>query len=102
VWVANAVDSVTELDAQSGALVQVLTGSRYEFLGPVAVSSDGSHVWVANDGDSVAELNAASGTLVKVITASRYGFDIPRGISSDGTDVWVANSDAQTVTGFPA
>jgi DNA-binding beta-propeller fold protein YncE len=47
-WVTNYVGgSVTELDAASGRLVQVLTGSSYDFAGPDAVSSDGNRVWVA-------------------------------------------------------
>ena len=46
VWVANGDgDSVTELDAATGALVQVIKGS---FKEPVAISSDGADVWVAN------------------------------------------------------
>ena len=40
--------SVTELDAATGALVQVISGSSYGFDSPEAVSSDGTHVWVAN------------------------------------------------------
>jgi DNA-binding beta-propeller fold protein YncE len=47
-WVGN---SVTELNAATGALVKVITGSRYGFDGPEAVSSDGTHVWVANQRD---------------------------------------------------
>jgi DNA-binding beta-propeller fold protein YncE len=103
VWVANGIgNSVTELNAATGALVQVISGSKYKFKHPVAVSSDGSHVWVTNrDGDSVTELAAATGALVQVISGSRYGFGLPQAISSDGTDVWVANAD-QSITGFPA
>jgi DNA-binding beta-propeller fold protein YncE len=99
VWVANGSgNSVTELNATTGALVQVISVSM-----PFAVSSDGTHVWVPTEfGNSVTELNAASGALVKVITAPSYGFFGPTGISSDGTNVWVANFADQTVTGFPA
>ena len=49
VWVANYFgDSVTELDATTGGLVRVLSGSSYGFDRPVSVSSDGKDVWVAN------------------------------------------------------
>ena len=41
-------DSVTELDSATGALVQVLKGSRYRFNSPESLSSDGNHVWVTN------------------------------------------------------
>ena len=45
VWVANpGGDTVTELDASTGAVVQT-TGVGYN---PLGVSSDGTHVWVAN------------------------------------------------------
>ena len=39
---------MTELDAATGALVQVLSGSSYGFNSPMRISSDGTHVWVAN------------------------------------------------------
>jgi hypothetical protein len=103
VWAANSFgSSVTELDAATGALVQVISGSSDGFSHPDAISSDGTHVWVANRGDSVTELSAATGALVQVISGSSYGFDEPDAIASDGTDVWVANVGGQSVTGFPA
>ena len=39
---------MTELDAATGALVQVINGSSYGFNGRGAIASDGTHVWVAN------------------------------------------------------
>ena len=97
VWVANNDgNSVTELNASTGALVKVISGSRYEFNDPDAIASDGTHVWVANDdGNSVTELNASTGGLVKVISGSSYGFNDPDAIASDGTHVWVANTRRQ-------
>ena len=55
---ANSGDnSVTELNASTGAMVQVLSGSSYGFNVPAAIASDGTHVWVANSGDeSITEL----------------------------------------------
>ena len=51
VWVANSAgDSVTELSAATGALVQVIGGSSYGFDEPDAIASDGTDVWVANLG----------------------------------------------------
>ena len=98
VWVVDN-DSLTELNAATGALVKVITGSRYGFISPWAVSSDGTHVWVANKGNpqtgqdvSVTELNAATGALVQVISGPSYGFNDPDAVSSDGTHVWVANA----------
>jgi streptogramin lyase len=93
VWVANSGgDSVTELDAATGALVKVILGARYQFNYPDAVSSDASHVWVANYyGDSVTELDAATGALVKVLSGARYGFGFPDAVSADGSHVWVTS-----------
>ncbi len=98
VWVANNLgNSVTELDASNGAVVQVLGGKKYRFAGPNSISSDGTDVWVANrTGASVTELDASTGALVRVLTGgigSPYNFYYPESISSDGTHVWVATGD---------
>jgi DNA-binding beta-propeller fold protein YncE len=100
--VANAVGSVTELDAATGDLVRVLSGSRYKFNNPTGISSDGTHVWVVNADGSVTELDAATGGLVQVLSGSQYGFDDPCGVASDGTHVWVPNSESDSLTEFPA
>ena len=39
---------MTELDAATGALVQVISGPSYGFDRPKAIASDGTHVWVAS------------------------------------------------------
>jgi DNA-binding beta-propeller fold protein YncE len=102
VWVANAGNSVTELSASTGKLVEVLSNSRYKFDFPNAVASDAKHVWVANEnGQTVTELSASTGRLVRVRSSSSYGFNSPDAIASDGINVWVTNAD-QSVTGFPA
>jgi hypothetical protein len=49
VWVVNAAgDSVTELSASTGALVQVNSSSAYGFDDSDAVATDGTNVWVTN------------------------------------------------------
>jgi DNA-binding beta-propeller fold protein YncE len=79
--------------------VQVLSASRYQFAGPDAVSSDGTHIWVANGtGETLTELDAASGALVQVLSASRYRFDIPCAVSANGGDVWVTSCAGQSAT----
>ena len=83
---------MTELDASTGALVQVLEGglgSKYNFYYPESISSDGTHVWVATL-DGVTELDASSGSVVAVLKNSQYGFKDSVSIFSDGTHVWVA------------
>jgi DNA-binding beta-propeller fold protein YncE len=96
---------VTELDAATGALVQLLAGSGYGFNGPVAVAADGTHVWVADNdggGGSVTELDAATGGLAQLLTGPKYQLSTPAAIAVAGTRVWVANSGGDSVTEFPA
>jgi YVTN family beta-propeller protein len=94
VWVVNGApssNSVTELDASTGAVVQTIgVGS-----GAAAISSDGTHVWVVNEGaNSVTEIDASTGAVVQTIGVGNF----PDAVSSDGTHVWVTNSGDNTVT----
>jgi hypothetical protein len=59
IWVTNSNgNSVTELNASDGSLVQTLSGGSYGFNGPEGVAFDGSHIWVTNyTGSSVTELS---------------------------------------------
>lgn len=53
-------DSVTELSASSGALVRVISGSRYNFDFPEAIAADGGELFVVNlGGDSVTSFAAS-------------------------------------------
>jgi DNA-binding beta-propeller fold protein YncE len=109
-WVVNSTNqSVTELDASTGALVQVVPVNAYGFDDPLAVSSDGTHVWVANmQSGSVSELDASTGALVQVLSGPSYDFGFgdfsgeADAISSDGIHVWVANSANDSVTELDA
>ena len=59
VWVAD-FDSVTELNAANGALVRVLTASRYGFNGLVDVVTDAARIWaISANSDSVTEFPAS-------------------------------------------
>jgi hypothetical protein len=100
VWVANLNgNSVTELDASTGALVKVIDATKDKFDGPSAISSDRTHVWVANEySNSVTELNASTGARVKVIDAAKFGIFGPDGVDSDGTHVWVTSFEGNSVT----
>jgi hypothetical protein len=104
VWVANSdSNSVTELSARTGRLVQVIAGSRFKFSSPWSIASDGTHVWVSSlEGTSVTELSAATGGHVGVISGSRYKFGSPDAIALERTSVWVANATGQSATEFPA
>jgi streptogramin lyase len=98
VWVADAEDAVTMLNASTGALTE-LSSSSYGFTTPFAIADDGTHVWVANqEGNSVTELDASNGALVTVISGSNYEFKSLDGIAADGTHVWVTDEGSQSVT----
>jgi hypothetical protein len=74
VWVTNTDarqltgNSITELNASTGAVVRVLNAAKYQFKGPWGIASGDNHLWVANaGGNSVTEINASNGSLVRVI-----------------------------------
>jgi DNA-binding beta-propeller fold protein YncE len=111
VWVPNNLgNTVTELNASTGAVVQTLSGSNYALYFPQAVSCDGAHVWIVSQGPNTADPNSArisevdgsTGALVRVIQGASFGFDGPEDISSDGTDVWVVNQNNNSVTEIDA
>lgn len=107
----GSLGSVDEIDASTGALIQVLGGCDYGFGHPSSITSDGTDVWavnliVATDdllGGSVSEIDASTGSPVRVIYGKKYDFETPMqlGIAADGTHVWVGD-DPSWVTEFPA
>jgi len=93
VWVANySGNSVTELNANNGSLVQVLNDASYGFNDPLAITADNlGHVWVANL-STVTELNASNGSLVQVLNDASYGLSNASAITADNLGhVWVAD-----------
>jgi DNA-binding beta-propeller fold protein YncE len=100
VWVANGAGSTVSELSSTGALVKVLSGSRYKFDDPIGIAAGGRHVWVANDVSGTVSELSSTGALVRVLSGSRYKFVTPIGIAAGGANVWVTNAD-QSVTGFP-
>lgn len=100
VWVANySGNSVTELDAATGAWIRTLSGKRYGFNGPHGITYDGTHIWVVNfAGSSVTELNADNGDLVRTLPGDENIFHYPNNIITDGAQLWVANFSPGWVT----
>ena len=88
-WFNN---SVTELNASTGVLVRVISGSAYRFNFPSAIVVSGTDLFVANDLDnegntypnSPPELDVSTGTVEKVISAPAYGLDEPVALLLDG------------------
>ena len=98
VWVTNQVgDSVTEMDASTGARVAVIAGARYRFDGPDAISSDGVHVWVTSyKNNAVTELDASTGKLGQgdfqaPIRASTTPGLFRQTVHTRGWQIWPAN-----------
>jgi hypothetical protein len=104
IWTANTYgNSLTELDATTGALVRVVAGSQYAFNHPWTLALAGGFLWVTNpDGNTVTEVNPADGSLVRVLSGANYQFNAPRGMSSFMGHVWVANEFGNTLTEIKA
>jgi YVTN family beta-propeller protein len=104
VWVVNSSDdSVTELDAVTGAVVKTITSGASGVFGmesPWAISSDGTDVWVTTIAypATVNEIDVSNGAVVGNVVLG----GLPAGISSDGTDVWVANQVGNAVSEIDA
>lgn len=114
--VVNEAGSVTEVDAATGALVQVLSDSSYNFSGPSGIAFDGTNLWVINTDNStvteissadgslqgVTEINASDGSLVRVLADLGYQFDGPDDLAFDGSRIWATNENGNSVTEIPA
>jgi serine/threonine protein kinase len=91
-WVANG-KSVTELDASTGKVIQVLSGAQYKFDGSAAIAAAGDKLLVVNSsGNSVTEIDARTGKLLNVLDATRYHFNGPTAIAVAGNHAWIINS----------
>jgi outer membrane lipoprotein-sorting protein len=72
VWVANRTgNTVTELDASTGATIAVLSGSQYGFSAPAGIAFDNQldRIWVTDSGShSVTVFSAATGQNIQVLS----------------------------------
>jgi hypothetical protein len=92
-------NSLTELNASTGALVRVVSAPAYRFDGPGAMVVDGEDLFVANaSGGSLTELNASTGKLLRVISAPAYRFSGPGAMVLAGDDLFVADASGGSVT----
>lgn len=79
-------NSVTEVNATTGAFIGTIQGAQYHFDGPVALKLIGQELFVASGpGNSVTELNAKTGAVTRVMEGASYGFAHPVAISSEGS-----------------
>jgi len=88
-FVANGSgNSVTEVNASSGAHVATISGASYEFGGPSAIIAVGHDLFVANSTDgTVTEVEASTRSLVRTIR----GLSDPVAITSANGYLYVLN-----------
>jgi DNA-binding beta-propeller fold protein YncE len=100
VWVANyANNSITELNANTGSLIQEIKGRKYKLDRPSALAIEGSHLWIANShGNSVTELNTNNGSLVRVVDEKSDEIDQPNDIAIGGGFLWVLDTTSGNIT----
>jgi hypothetical protein len=99
-------NSLTELDASTGALVKVLAGPGFDFNYSWDMLADGPDLFVGNlgfstgYGPSVTELDASTAALVRVLE----GPDIvhPIAMAKDGAHLLVLNNSVGSVVEVPA
>ena len=94
-WRTSSGNSVTELNASTGALGQGDLGVELQVRtipmpSPRTAPTSGWRTRLAATRSPSSTPRRAR--LVKVISGSSYGFDDPDAIASDGTHVWVANA----------
>jgi hypothetical protein len=84
-FVANSGgNSVTEVNAATGALVTVVTGAQYHFDDPVALATVAGNVFVASSKNStITEFAASTGVLVRTVSGAK-DFDDPVALAGDG------------------
>ncbi len=89
--------SITEIDASTGDLIQVISGSSYAFKDPVAVAVSGPNAFVADHtNNAVTEVVISGGSLERVITGG--GLDGPDGVGVSSGYAWVSNSVSSAAT----
>lgn len=100
-FIANAGDSITEIAAGNGKLVRVISGARFRFANPVAITSTGNTMLVLNTGrasGSITEFNARTGSFLRTVSGGKFAFDHPQALTVSGANVFVADEGNDSVT----
>jgi len=108
IWVANwRGNSLTEIDASTGALIRTISGSNIE--APISLAVVGTNLWVGNFPNtgvpaSFAIINTVTGNSVKTLTQGQLGphwtIEWPICMVAAGMDVWVADQGGVDVSEF--
>jgi DNA-binding beta-propeller fold protein YncE len=93
-FVANeAGNSVTVLNASTGASVATISGRSFAFDQPTAIIAAGRDLFVANGaGNSLTEIDGRSRSLVRTISGSQFRFSDPIALAANGGRVFVLSS----------
>ena len=88
-FVANQLgNSVTEINASSGAHVATIAGRSFGLNQPRAITSDGADLFVANGvGNTVTEIDPTNRSLVRIIS----GFSDPLAMATESAHLYVLN-----------
>ncbi len=103
VWVGNdRTDSLSELNAKTGAFVRFIQGKNFDLSVMTAIVSNGHDVWVSSLGvaqnpTAVSEFDAATGSLVVAMSGPGYGLDAPNALTYANGHIWIANTGLDTV-----
>ena len=92
-FVTNGLgDSVTEVNASTGAFISQISGRRYKFQDPSAIEAVGTELFVANAaGNSVTEFSASNLKHVHIIHKARYDLADPVALTSSGPNLFILN-----------
>jgi outer membrane protein assembly factor BamB len=86
-------NSVTEVDASTGAHMTTIQGSTFGFNQPTAILTVGPDLFVANGGgDSVTEVDAADRTMVRMISGTQYQLSDPMALASDDGRLYILSA----------
>lgn len=89
----NGNNSVTEVNATTGAFIGTVSGSSFDLRAPTAVRVIGPDAFVTNgSGNSVTEFMTGNRHLVRVISGSTYGFSDPIAMTSANGDLFVLSA----------
>ena len=94
-FVANeGGNSVSVINASTGAHLATLSGGSFAFDRPTAIIALGPDLFVANGaGNSVTEINGNSRTLIRIISGPQFQFSPPLALAGDKGRLFVLSSD---------
>jgi YVTN family beta-propeller protein len=93
-FVANeGGNSVTVVDASTGAHVTTITGAPFGFDQPTAIVAVGPDLFVANGAaNSVTELDSSTRTVVRIISGAQFGFADPIALAAGQGRLYVLSA----------